>query len=145
MGLLTRGEIDKAADLETIDVSCPEWGGDVRLRALDGVGRDLWTTSVSGEDRAANMANIRARLVALHIVDGDGKPMYPGAEGAAALGKKSGVVLDRLFEAANKLSKLTKADVDALEKNSGAAPSGDSSSGSAATSALSTPINSVLD
>ena len=84
MGLLSRGEIERADDLATIDVPCPEWGGDVRLRALDGVQRAAWMTAVSVEDRDARLNNIYARLVSMSAIGADGKPLFPGPEGEKA-------------------------------------------------------------
>jgi len=53
----------------------------------------------------------------------------------AALGELSAAALDRVFDVASRLSGLNPEDVEAMTKNSGAAPGGGSSSASPATSA----------
>lgn len=120
MPYLTRDDILQAVDLKYEDVQVPEWGGVVRVRGLTGAERDAFEASVverQGKQSKLNMANIRARLVALVIVDGDGKRLFSDAD-VAALGRKSGVALNRVFETAQRLSGITEADMSDLEKNS---------------------------
>jgi len=120
MPYLTRDDILQAVDLKYEDVPVPEWGGVVRVRGLTGAERDAFEAGVverQGKQAKLNMANIRARLVALVIVDGEGKRLFNDAD-VAALGRKSGVALNRVFETAQRLSGITEADMSDLEKNS---------------------------
>lgn len=117
---LTRDAILQATDLTFEDVAVPEWGGVVRVRGLTGTERDAFEASVverQGKQSKLNMANIRARLVTLVVVDDDGKRLFSDAD-VAALGRKSGVALNRVFEVAQRLSGITEADMSELEKNS---------------------------
>lgn len=127
---LTRDAILQATDLTFEDVAVPEWGGVVRVRGLTGTERDAFEASVverQGKQSKLNMANIRARLVTLVVVDDDGKRLFSDAD-VAALGRKSGVALNRVFEVAQRLSGITEADMSELEKNSAGGQSDGSTS-----------------
>lgn len=80
-----------------------------------------------GRDRKVDLTNMRARLVALSVVDEAGQRVFTDDE-VDLLGAKSGAALDRVFAAAQELNGLSGADVEALTKNSSAAPSGGSTS-----------------
>jgi hypothetical protein len=139
---LSGADILKAVDIETREVSVPEWGGSVLVRGLSGTERDAYEASQMIERPAVDkdgkrirgqmemhrsILNIRAKLVVRALVDADGKRLFKD-EDAAALGKKAGAVLDRLFDVAAELSGLTAEDVDALANFSGPAQAEDSSS-----------------
>ena len=117
--LLTRDAILQADDLPTEDVEVPEWGGTVRVRGLTGAERDAFEASIveqRGKKTHFNMVNLRARLVALSVVDEDGKRVFSDSD-VKALGHKSAVALQRVFKAAQRLSGLTAEDVEELAKN----------------------------
>ncbi len=131
MSYLTRDAILEAPDLSFEDVAVPEWGGVVRVRGLTGAERDAFEASVverKGRETRMNMANLRARLAALAMVDAEGKRLFNDAD-VAALGKKSGAALHRVFEVAQRLSGITEADISELEKNSDSGQSEGSTSG----------------
>lgn len=120
MKLLTRDAILQAEDLPTEDIEVEEWGGAVRVRALTGAERDAFEQSIveqRGKSTRVNMRNIRAKLVALTVVDGDGKRLFSDKD-AELLGKKSAVALNRVFEIAQKLSGLSPEDMEELSGNS---------------------------
>lgn len=128
--LLTREAILNAADLVTEDVEVPEWGGTVRVRGLTGSERDAFEQSIMeqrGRDVALNLRNIRAKLVALSVVDEQGRRVFSDDD-VKALGQKSAVALQRVFEVAQRLSGLRSEDVEELAKNSESAPSDGSTS-----------------
>ncbi len=146
--LLDRDSILKAEDLETEEVDVPEWGGAVLVRALSGTERDSYEASCMQErpvldargkpvkgrtEMVRTLANVRAKLVVRSIVDGDGKRLFTDAD-ASALGEKSAAALDRVFEVAARLSRLSDEDIEELAGNSEAAQSGDSPSTSPGTS-----------
>lgn len=119
--LLTREAILQAKDLPYEDVAVPEWGGVVRVRALTGAERDRFEASIveqrgKGAPRL-NTTNIRAKLVALTVVDENGNRIFTDDD-VEALGRKSAAALNRVFEVAQRLSGLTQADMEELEKNS---------------------------
>ena len=118
--LLTRDAILQAQDLQYEDVDVPEWGGTVRVRTLTGRERDAFEQSVveqKGKNTKTNLRNIRAKLVALTVIDGEGKRMFNTSD-IELLGEKSANALDRLFDAARRLSGLRDEDVEELAKNS---------------------------
>lgn len=125
MGLLTIEEIKNADDKKTVDVSCPEWGGDVRLRSLTGDERDelefWWTRKPKEKDARGN----RAKVISMMAITDKGEPLFNG-EAAKLLGEKNAAVVDRLFAECLKLAGMTDEDVEVLEKNSDDAPDSDS-------------------
>jgi hypothetical protein len=119
MALLTADEILGADDLPTRDVDVPEWGGTVRIRALSGKERDAFEASIAqqkGRSTRANLENLRARLVAKCAIGPDGKRLFSDSA-AVALGQKSAAALDRVFEAARKLNRMTDDDVAELTED----------------------------
>jgi len=74
-----------------------------------------------------NLQNIRAKLSARTIVDTDGKRLFTDAD-IIKLGLKSAAALDRVFSAAQRLSRLTAQDVKELTAQLGNGPSDDSGS-----------------
>lgn len=128
--LLARDEILSVQDLPVERVEVPEWGGDVLMRGLTAAERDAFEQSViemQGKSAKVKMQNLRAKLVALSIVDEDGNRLFTQAD-AEALGKKSGAVMSRLFEVAQRLSGMGDKDVEELVGNFAETQPGDSSS-----------------
>ena len=126
--LLSRDAILQADDLEYEDVEVPEWGGTVRVRALNGTDRDAYEASLRqlrGKEFVPNTVNVRAKLVAKAVVGEDGERLFSDQE-VSALGKKSAAALDRVFEVAARLSRISEEDVDDLAGKSGNDPGDDS-------------------
>jgi hypothetical protein len=145
MTLLTKSAILAADDLKTEDVDVPEWGGTVRVRAFSGRERDAFEASLvrgDGKDRKVDLTNMRARLVALTVVDESGQKVFT-QDDVDLLGAKSGAALDRVFCVAQKLNGLSGADVEELTKNSSGAPSAGSISASPSLSDSPTPTTSL--
>ena len=101
-----------ATDLEYEDVDVPEWGVKVRVRCLDGQGRDAYEASLFALKQAGDSAqmeakfgNRRARLLERCLYDPDTDERLPIT--AEQLSRKSGAVLDRLSEVALRLSGMT--------------------------------------
>lgn len=128
--MLTRDQILNAQDIQTEEVSVPEWGGTVLVRALDGEERDALEASMiqgKGKNAQVNLKNLRAKLAARSMVDEKGKRLFEDGD-IPALAKKSAAALNRVYEAAQRLSGITPEDVDELTKNSKPAQSEDSGS-----------------
>lgn len=129
--LLSRDEILGAHDRKTEDVAVPEWGGTVRVRALSGAERDAYEAGIvqiKGDgSRKFTLANARARLVSLSVVDENGEHLFSEAD-VAALGAKSATALERVFDVARRLSGLSDEDVEGLVQSFDNAPGGDSTS-----------------
>ena len=126
---LSRKDILKAVDIKTETVPVPEWGGDVMVRGLNGLERDWFESSIvdfKASDKnhtVMTLDNVRAKLIVLTAVDEDGELLF-ASEDVEALGRKSASALQRVFEAAQRLSGLTKEDVAELAKNSGSVQDG---------------------
>lgn len=134
MALLTREAILGIEDIPTEDVDVPEWGGTVRVKGLTGKDRDAFEASIvgdtaakKGQSRKLNMANMRARFVALSIVDEQGVRVFSDGD-VTALGAKSSVALNRVYTVAQRLSGLSDEDVEELAGNSETGQSGSSTS-----------------
>jgi hypothetical protein len=134
---LSKADILGADDLPREQVNVPEWGGAVHVRSLTGAERDDFEASMfegQGKKARMNSKNLRARLVALCVVDADGERIFADGD-VEALGRKSAAALDRVFSAAQRLNGFTQADIEELEGNSETAPSDASTSASPASSA----------
>lgn len=130
--VLGRDDILDVDDLGFKMVPVPEWGGEVRIRTLTGAERDAYEGSMirqRGTNTSMNYDNLRAKLVTLCVVDGDGKRLFSNAD-AVLLGKKSAAALERVFEACQKLSRLRREDIDELAGNFDGNQSDSSGSGS---------------
>ena len=127
---LTKEAILSKDDLVKELVSVPEWGGDVYVRCLTGTERDDFESSLvskKGKSQDTNFKNLRAKLVALTVVDESGVRIFDDTD-IPALGKKNAAALDRLFDKAQELSGFKKEDIEDLTKNSEAIPGEDYSS-----------------
>ncbi len=125
---LSRDAIFAAKDLETAEVEVPEWNGTVLIRGLTGRERDEFEASIlerRGKRMIPNVANIRAKLVVKCVIDADGKRLFADTD-ANELGEHSAAAVNRIYEAAAKLSGLTDEDVEELAEDFGETPSGDS-------------------
>lgn len=129
--LLSKEQILAADDLKSETVDVPEWGGSVIVRMMSGAARDAYEASMivmKDGKRVADLSNMRAKLVAATLVDEAGNPMFSEDE-VTALAAKSAAALERIASVAQRLNGLGADAVKDAEKNSVAAPSGDSTSG----------------
>ena len=108
-------------DLPRREVWVEIWGTWICMQGLTGAGRDAFEASVvegKGKQAKTNLKNIRAKLVAACAIDPEsGEPLFNATQ-VEALGKKSVVALQELFDVAKELSALSDDDVEELEKNS---------------------------
>ena len=128
---LTKDQILEAHDLITESVTVPEWGGDVLVRTMTGADRDAFEssmiTTLADGTRKPNMANLRAKLVALTVVDQTGNLVF-GITDVDRLALKSAAALERVFAASQRINGLgVQAEADAA-KNSVAGLSASSTS-----------------
>ncbi|MFD9905637.1 hypothetical protein [Streptomyces sp. NPDC059063] len=121
MGYLSAEQILGADDLAYEDVEVPEWGGTVRVREMPGTERDKFESHFIGKDGASvrmeGMEGFRARLAAATIVDENGKQLFRSAAEVKRLGEKNAAALQRVCDAAMRLSKMSEADVKELAGN----------------------------
>ncbi len=128
--ILSKADILGSHDMRIKTVEVPEWGGSVRLRSLTGAERDafeaLLVKDIDGK-RVPDLANLRAKLLAATIVDEEDRQIFSAGD-IAALGKKSAVALDRVFNVAQRLNGMSADAVEEAVKNSDSAPAGASTS-----------------
>ena len=125
--MLTRDQILKAKDLTKEKVEVPEWGGFVYVRVMTGRERDSFEQGLLLGKGKVNLENVRARLCALTVVDETGARLFKDKD-VTELGNKSAAALDRVYEVAQRLNRISGEDVEELEKNSGKIRSEDSAS-----------------
>ena len=114
---LTKEQILNSQDLTKEKIEVPEWGGVIFVRTMTGAERDSFEQGIVNDDRTANLSNIRAKLCALTVIDEEGKRIFTDDD-VKGIGEKSSLVLDRVFQVAQKLNGISPADVEDLAKNS---------------------------
>jgi hypothetical protein len=106
--------------MPTERVPTPELGEGavVIVRGMTGLERDAFQKSIiSGRGRRStvNMENITAKLVARCVINEDGSRSFTDSdEDIAKLGNLRGDVLNRIYDAAARLSGLSQADLEEL-------------------------------
>lgn len=129
-GYLSKEQILAADDLPYEDVNVPEWGGVVRVRGLTGSERGWWESQLSevtpeedegGDTRmkmAFHMERMRVTLCTLCLVDAHGARLFKENE-VRALGQKSALALNRVYDVAARISGISKEAVERAAKLSG--------------------------
>ena len=118
--LLGKDAILAAEDMATETVEVPEWGGSVLVRGLTGKERDQYEAcvfQVKGNKAIYRPDYVRARLVAMSVVDAQGTSLFTDSD-VVALSRKGAAALDRVFTVARELSGLTDDDLSEMTKNS---------------------------
>jgi len=117
---LTGADILKVDDLPRVFVDTPEWGkgAGVYVRGMTGRELDSYQEFVSGIKTGSgiSMDNARARLVSCCAVDEEGNQLFTEKD-MEALGAKSGIVLDRIFNVGRKASGMDEASEAETAKN----------------------------
>lgn len=129
--ILNKDQILEANDLKTETVDVLEWGGSVLVRSLTGTDRDAFeasmiTVSPDGT-RKPNMNNMRAKLVALTVVDEAGRLVFDVSD-VDRLARKSAAALERVFMAAQRINGIGVDAQEDIAKNSNAGLSASSTS-----------------
>ena len=123
MSFLTKDQILSADDItiEVVDVS--EWGGKVNVKSMTGSDRDKFEMLIvnakvkDGElIRDAKFEHYRAKLCSLCMCGKDGELLFT-QEDVTALGNKSAAAIQRVFNVASRLNKITPEDVEEVVKN----------------------------
>jgi len=127
MALLSKAAILAAVDLQSEDVEVPEWGGTVRVAMMSGKARDEFFGR-QGEDKVP-YSQFAASVLVSTVIDEDGNPVFDETD-VAALRAKSQAAMDRVLAVSLRLNGIGPSAAEAAEKNSAAAPSGDSGSAS---------------
>lgn len=115
--LLTREAILAASDLKVEVVEVKEWGGSVRVSTMSGAARDEWEREIVNRANGNKwVGNARALLASYTIVDEQGNRLFSAAD-IEALGAKNGAALQRVCKVAQKLNRLTGADLEETKGN----------------------------
>ena len=118
MAMLTRDKILAAKDTDLFEVDVPEWGGTVLVKPLTGEQRDAFEASMyDAKTKQILTQNVRARVVAMACVNNKGERLFTN-EDVDALGKKSGVALDRIYKMLQGESGLSESAMEKIEGNS---------------------------
>ena len=112
MGMLSKGAILAADDIKIKTVEVPEWGGSVGLRVISGLDRDKFEQSFSDKE----LGNFRIRFLAASLCDENGGRLFTDAD-VEELGRKSSLVINRLFGMAFAHSAFTGEAVEELGKD----------------------------
>ena len=111
--------LSKAAILAAKDtklsaaIPVPEWGGDVFVKTLSGTERDAFEDAYSQN----KMKQFRCRFLVLTLCDDKGERFFEDSD-VEELGKKSSVVINRLFESAWEHNAFTTKAVEDLGEGS---------------------------
>lgn len=128
-----KDSILSAEDIEHEDHDVPEWGVKVRVQAMTGTQRDSFEAKMvavrkgqDGPDVELRLADFRSRVLVKCLADPEtGKRIFEDKD-AQQLGRKSGAVIDRLFDVAKRVSGMDEGSVETARGNSGTAQSGGS-------------------
>lgn len=115
---LNKSAILAAGDYKLDKVAVPEWGGDVFIKTISGLDRDRFEDGYSEQ----KMKNFRSRFLVLTLCDEKGERLFTDAE-VEELGKKSSLVINRLFDKAWALNAFTSEAVEELGNDSTVVPS----------------------
>ena len=115
MVMLSKKDILEVNDKKTKVINVPEWGGDITLSVLASQDRDRYEEILTS-DTIDKYDNVVANYVAKSIVDDKGERLFSEKD-IAALGKKSGVVMLRIFKEAGSLNDFSDKEITDLAKN----------------------------
>ena len=127
---LTRDDIFSAKDVEIEKVEVPEWGGHVFIKGMTAASRGAIEAAISttrGKGAQSNIAQIRERIAAASVCDKDGALLFTQKD-IKELGERSVAALDKIVEAATRLSAISQDDFDELAKEMEENPLEDSAS-----------------
>jgi hypothetical protein len=91
----------------------------VFVRVLSAAELDEYDSTLligEGEERKVDYRNMRARFCCYVLSDEQGNRLFAPAD-ADALGKKSAIVLDRIFDAGQRLNLMHRGAVEETRKN----------------------------
>jgi len=118
---LTKEDVASVSDIKVEEIDVPEWGGVVRMKEMNGIGRDAFEKEVTArtdKDSSMDITGLRPLLLSLVLCDSQGVLLYEGAEGVEILNGKSAKVVGRLFEKAQTMNNIGETALEQAEKNS---------------------------
>lgn len=124
MGL--KAKILAVKDRRPVMEPCPEWGFDLYIKPLSGTDRERYFDQIVQRTKGEALVQegLRGWVLVRSLCDEDGALIFDATEeDATALMERDPGVLERLFDRALEISKLTPAAIEATEKNSASTPS----------------------
>lgn len=112
--LLNKQQIFGCQDVTSKIVNMPEWGGDVKIRAMS-IGDQIDFERLN--KKCKDTANIICNTLLYCCIDDDGNRLF-SEEDLKALEKKSFRAIERLFNACLDLNSLNEKDLEKQAKNS---------------------------
>lgn len=122
--MLTKDAIMAAKDIVIERCEVPEWGGHVFIKTMTARAKEQWEQErmkSRGTDESYNLVNVRATLAAATMCDEVGTCLCSTSD-VDALNEKSVKAMDRVFDTAIKLNRISSKDVEDLTKNSESTP-----------------------
>lgn len=127
-GLLTAADILDADDIRSEYVEVPEWGGTVKVTGLTGEQRNKVGTLMRAEAKKTNeddaLAFFQMRIAAASMIDEEGKRLFSQND-VAKLAKKSAVAIQRVYDAAARLSGIGEEAIEEAKEDLKALPNDD--------------------
>lgn len=114
--ILDRAAILSKTDLPVQVIPVPEWGGEVRIRALTGTQRDALGRSMADSKGKDGAPSYFTTLAALAIVGEDNKTQFT-VDDLSVLGELSGLALERVGAAAHEMNHMGAKAVEDAEGN----------------------------
>ena len=122
--VLTKDEIRRAVDYEIKVLEIPSWGGNVRIKSINGADRDQFTdliaknTSFIAGKKSVKMNGIMPAMLIMSVVDVNDKNVFEdNKEDKDLIQFKTATVTEEIFNACMVLSGLGDEAVDDAEKN----------------------------
>lgn len=110
---LTLDQIKAADDVKTVEVEIPEWNGHVTVKGMTGRLRSNLEQKVNSN---APHGDVKMMVVIACTLNADGNPMFSNDDKKWLVEKAAGPI-EKIFEAACKLSGITDQAVDEAEGN----------------------------
>lgn len=117
--MLTKDQILSARDGAVSSIDVPEWGGKIWVKALSGAEREDYQASMvirKGDRYEADLKYQKLKLLIRCISDESGKRLFSDQD-MSALGAKSGLVLNRIYNEAARINGLGDDAVEEEAKN----------------------------
>jgi len=114
--ILTKRDVLKQKTLKTETVDIPEWGGSLIVQEMTAAQRDSfedWVLS-KGDDKSSK--GTRVAIIINTVVDENGKPFFTDLD-ALELGKKPGIIIDRIASVGLRLSGMSEGSIKEEVKN----------------------------
>lgn len=113
----TRDKILAAKDIQSETLEIPEWDVTIEIRGITGAQRGRILNNAVDNKGTVDFTKLYPELVIASVHDiTTGEPVFTDAD-RDVLSKKSGAVLERIADVANRLSGLTADSVTLAKKN----------------------------